>query len=99
MVHAHRLVRCGPGLLLRPYSEVRTGLDVVGVREMSVNWDRIDKLIYADRIVPLVARVVRRRFALDRSRLAGKRRDMPHHPLEPLLDRAEFAGLVSPCRS
>ena len=47
------------------------GLDV-GARAMAVNWDRIDKLIYADRIVPLVARVVRRRFALDRSRLAGK---------------------------
>ena len=78
----------------RPYSEVRKCLDV-GARAMSVNWDRIDKLIYADQILPLVARVVRRRFALERSRLAGKRRDMPHHPLEPLLDQAELAGLIS----
>ena len=29
------------------------------------------------------------------ARLAGKRRDMPTHPLEYLLDRAESSGIIS----
>ena len=67
----------------------------VGVDLASVNWERIGKVIYSDWVEVVVPRLVRRRFALRDVRLAGKRRDMPGHPLEPLLDAAESSGVIS----
>ena len=61
----------------------------------SVNLERISKVIYADWVEASVPLLVRRSFALRSARLAGKRRDMPAHPLESLLDRAEFSGIIS----